>query len=131
MEVGFGDNVPKTVLGKLATSIALLMSVFIVAFPVTIISSQYTQFLQLKCNECIFSTKKRCFIKNIFNARGITVRKTEDAETAVEAAANSRSMQYAITEWKLNFDTEKLHIALRIDDKETYKKFISLLADLQ
>ncbi|KAJ3226284.1 hypothetical protein HDU81_007380 [Chytriomyces hyalinus] len=56
---GYGDIVPKTALGKLTLGIAMFLSLFIVAFPLTLITMQYSHHARL------FSEQKRAHAEAI------------------------------------------------------------------
>ncbi|KAI8830215.1 hypothetical protein BJ741DRAFT_620802 [Chytriomyces cf. hyalinus JEL632] len=56
---GYGDVVPKTALGKLTLGIAMFLSLFIVAFPLTLITMQYSHHARL------FSEQKRAHAEAI------------------------------------------------------------------
>ncbi|KAJ3395621.1 Potassium voltage-gated channel sub D member 2 [Lobulomyces angularis] len=49
--VGFGDQIPQTVLGKIALSLNMIASIFIVAFPLTMITLQYSQIVRFSAQK--------------------------------------------------------------------------------
>ncbi|CEG00014.1 Voltage-dependent channel, four helix bundle domain [Ostreococcus tauri] len=90
MTVGYGDNVPVTVSGKLVASMTMVASVLLLALPISVIGTEFTrQWLAYRIDAEVENGRKLVAprARKVFDALKLQAKKAEDAQLDLRARA--------------------------------------------
>ena len=90
MTVGYGDNVPVTVSGKLVASMTMVASVLLLALPISVIGTEFTrQWLAYRIDAEVEKERKLVAsrARKVFDALKVQAQKAEDAQLDLRARA--------------------------------------------